>query len=236
MRSMRHFGRGRAAFLSAMPRAPGACAGCGPGSRSCRGPRFSESRGSKRRFSEPRAGAGPIFSRDSSNRAVPRRRRTRPKNCSPCRYPGRGSRPSHQYHSVHWDHTHRGACGLFVPASQRTLFDGEFGVAPWRSCGSGQLRDFLSVHDGSYFLFPRAAGVSGGHAQGGQCAGTEILRPRGAGDDSPSLHSVRPRDHASFFAGDWSGSSGDWRSAGLRSVASTPASVNELFDNERPFP
>jgi hypothetical protein len=207
--------------LSAMPRAPGARAGCGPGSRSCPGPRFSESRVSKTTFS-----ARPILSWDFSSRAAHQARCTRPENCSPRCYPSRSPRPSHQCDPIHWDCAHRGAGSLFVPASQRMLFDGELGVAPWRGGRCGQLRDLLRVHDGSHFVFQRAAGVSGGHAQGGQCAGTEILRPRGSGDDSPSLHSIRAGDHASIFAGGWSGSSSDWRSAGFRAAASTPAGVS----------
>jgi hypothetical protein len=219
--------------LSAMPRAPSASPGCGPGSGSCpeRGfseIKFSKPRFSEPRFSEPRFSTRPLFSADPSNRAVHQSRRNRPENCGSRGDPGRGSGPSHQCHSVHWDRAHRGAGGLFVPASRRIVPDGEFRIAPRWGCGSSHLRNLLRVHDDSYFRFPRAPGVSGCHAQGGQCAWMELSGARSSGHDSPSFHSVRTSHHASFLAGDWSGSGGHWRSAGLSSAASAPASVNDI--------
>jgi hypothetical protein len=222
------YGRGRAALLSAMPRAPSASPGCGPGSGSCPERGFSEIKFSKPRFSEPRFSTRPLFSADPSNRAVHQSRRNRPENCGSRGDPGRGSGPSHQCHSVHWDRAHRGAGGLFVPASRRIVPDGEFRIAPRWGCGSSHLRNLLRVHDDSYFRFPRAPGVSGCHAQGGQCAGIELLGSRGAGDDSPSLDSIRPGDYASVLAGDWSGTGGDRGRGGLGSAAPTTASLTGL--------
>jgi hypothetical protein len=220
---MRNYGRGRTAVLSAMPRPPGAGTGCGPGSGSCPKPGLGDTK-----FSKPRLSTRPFFSADFSDRAFHQSWHVRPEDCGSRGDPGRGSGPSHQCRSVPWDRAHRGTGGLFVPARRRIVLDGEFRIAPWWGGGSRHLCDFLCVHDGPYYFFPRSAGVSGCHAQGGQCAWMELSGPRSSGHDSPSFHSVRTGRHASFLAGDWSGSGGHWRSAGLSSAASAPASVNDI--------
>jgi hypothetical protein len=214
--------------LSAMPRAPSASPGCGPGSGSCPERGFSEIKFSKPRFSEPRFSTRPLFSADPSNRAVHQSRRNRPENCGSRGAHCRGSGHFHQCHSVPWDRAHRGAGGLFVPASRRIVPDGEFRVAPRWGCGSSHLRNLLRVHDDSYFRFPRATRVSGCHAQGGPGDGIELLGPRSAGDDSPSLHSIRTGNHASVLAGDWSGTGGDRGRGGLGCAEAAPASVTGI--------
>ena len=224
---MRNFGRGRTTLLSALPRAPGAGAGCGPGSGSYPEPRCSGTNFCESRFSETTFCTRPFFSADFSNRAVDQSQRHRPENCGSRGTRCRGFGHFHQCHSVPWDRAHRSAGGLLVPARRRIVPDGAFRIAPWWGGGSSHVRNFLCIHGGSHFRVPRAQGVSGCHAQGGQCTGIELSGPGSSRHDSPPLHSVRTGHHTSFLDGDWSGAGGDWRSAGLGSAAAAPASLNE---------